>query len=223
MLPSLYAADPDRLRRFELEARASGALTHPNLVTVHDVGTANGRPYLVTELLDGETLRERLARGPMPQLRACDVASALARGLAAAHAKGIMHRDLKPENAMLTSDGRVKILDFGVAKLRTLEAHADRVLSPLSVQTESGVIVGTAGYMAPEQIRGGETDGRADVFALGAIFFELLTGHRAFDRPSRTETLECDVARRPVVDGAQQQTVAVGDSPDSSALSGEGP
>ncbi len=118
VLPSLYAADPDWLRRFELEARASGALTHPNLVTVHDVGTANGRPYLVTELLDGETLRERLGRGPMPRARACVVASALARGLAAVHAKGIVHRDLKPENAIVTREGRVKILDFGVAKLR---------------------------------------------------------------------------------------------------------
>ena len=105
VLPSLYAADPDRLRRFELEARASGSLTHPNLVTVHDVGTANGRPYLVTELLDGETLRERLGRGPMPQARACVVASDLARGLAAAHAKSIVHRDLKPENAISHARG----------------------------------------------------------------------------------------------------------------------
>ena len=198
VLPSLYAADADRLQRFEQEARASGALTHPNLVTVYDVGVDHGRPFLVTELLEGETLRERLERGPMPMIRACDVAANLARGLAAAHAKGIVHRDLKPENVIITRDGQVKIVDFGVAKLRAAEHGSGRAPEAPNVQTEAGVIVGTAGYMAPEQVNGGEADGRADVFALGAILFELLTGRRAFDRPSRAETLEATLRDDPL-------------------------
>jgi Tol biopolymer transport system component len=198
VLPSLYAADADRLRRFEQEARASGALTHPNLVTVYDVGLHEARPYLVTELLDGETLRDRLARGATPPARACDIAAALARGLAAAHAKGIVHRDLKPENVIITRDGRVKIVDFGVAKLRVPDARTGRAPDAQTVHTESGVIIGTPGYMAPEQIRGLEADGRADVFALGAILFELLTGRRAFDRPSRAATLEATLRDDPV-------------------------
>jgi serine/threonine-protein kinase len=198
VLPTSFAADAGRLRRFEQEARASGALTHPNVVTVHDVGTDHGRPYLVTELLDGETLRHRLARGALSVTRACELAAALARGLAAAHAKGVVHRDLKPENVMITRDGRVKILDFGVAKLRGAEGHRVAETAAPTVQTDAGVIVGTAGYMAPEQVRGEESDGRADVFALGAILFELLTGRRAFDRQSRSETLEATLLDDPL-------------------------
>ena len=187
LLPARYAADADRLRRFEQEARACGALTHPNVLTLYDVGTADGRPYLVTELLEGETLRDRLRRGAMSAARACDVAAAIARGLAMAHAKGIIHRDLKPENVMLTRDGRVKILDFGIAKLRASDDAS--ATDEKDRHTDPGMIVGSAGYMAPEQIRGKATDGRADVFALGAILFELLTGRRAFDRESRADTL----------------------------------
>jgi len=198
VLPSRAAADADRLRRFEQEARAAGALTHPNLVTVFDVGVERGRPYLVTELLEGETLRERLGRGRASVARGCDVAAALARGLAAAHAKGIVHRDLKPENVVITRDGRVKIVDFGVAKLRAPDAATGGANDAVGVRTASGVIVGTAGYMAPEQIRGEDVDGRADVFALGAVLFELLTGNRAFDRPSRTETLEATLGDDPL-------------------------
>jgi serine/threonine protein kinase len=200
ILPAQFAADADRLRRFEQEARAPGALTHPNLLTVYDVGTADGRPYLVAELVDGETLRDRISRGAMSPARACDVAAAIARGLAAAHAKGVVHRDLKPENVMITRDGRVKILDFGVAKLTTPDS-AGRP-GPTHVEdlhTDPGVIVGTAGYMAPEQIRGLDTDGRADVFALGAILFELLTGRRAFDGETRAETLEATLHDDPLL------------------------
>jgi hypothetical protein len=188
VLPADYAADAERLRRFEQEAHASGALNHPNVLTLYDVGTADGRPYLVMELLDGETLRDCVGRGAMPAARACEIASAIARGLAAAHARGIVHRDLKPENVMVTRDGRVKILDFGIAKLRVRDPNRDqRAVTPL--RTAADTMLGTAGYMAPEQVRGESTDERADLFALGAILFELLSGHRAFDRESRVETL----------------------------------
>jgi eukaryotic-like serine/threonine-protein kinase len=188
VLPADYAADVERLRRFEQEAQASGALNHPNVLTLYDVDTADGRPYLVMELLDGETLREVIGRGALPAARACEMAAAIARGLAAAHARGIVHRDLKPENVMVTRDGRVKILDFGIAKLRAREPDLDPPLTTPS-GTAADTMLGTAGYMAPEQIRGERTDERADLFALGAILFELVAGRRAFDRESRVETL----------------------------------
>jgi serine/threonine protein kinase len=189
LLPADYAADVERLRRFELEARASGALNHPNVLTLYDVGTSCGRPYLVMELLDGETLRDKVGRGAMSAARACETAAAIAQGLAAAHAKGIIHRDLKPENVMVTRDGRVKILDFGIAKLRAADPDLDQRTATTPLRTAADTMLGTAGYMAPEQIRGQPTDGRADLFAVGAILFELLTGRRAFDRGSRVETL----------------------------------
>jgi serine/threonine-protein kinase len=189
VLPAEYAADRDRLRRFEQEVRASGALNHPNILTLYDVGTLNAQPYLVMELLDGETLRDRIRRGPLPPARAGEIAADIARGLSAAHAKGIIHRDLKPENVMITRDRRVKILDFGIAKLKNEDVTADgrTLTSPLKTAPET--VVGTAGYMAPEQVRGLLVDERADLFALGAILFEMLTGRRAFDRPSRIETM----------------------------------
>ena len=189
VLPADYAADAERLRRFEQEAHASGALNHPNVLTLYDVGTADGRPYLVMELLDGETLRDCVGRGAMPAARACEIAAAIARGLAAAHARGIVHRDLKPENVMVTRDGRVKILDFGIAKLRVRDPNLDQRTVTTPLRTAADTMLGTAGYMAPEQIRGEPTDERADLFALGAMLFELLTGRRAFDRESRVETL----------------------------------
>ena len=189
VLPADFAADAERLRRFEQEAHASGALNHPNVMTLYDVGTADGRPYLVMELLDGETLRDCVGRGAMPAARACEIAAAIARGLAAAHARGIVHRDLKPENVMVTRDGRVKILDFGIAKLRVRDPHLDQRTATTPLRTAADTMLGTAGYMAPEQIRGEPADERADLFALGAMLFELLTGRRAFDRESRVETL----------------------------------
>jgi len=189
VLPADYAADVERLRRFEQEAHASGALSHPNVLTLYDVGTAEGRPYLVMELLDGETLRDCVGRGAMPAARACEIAGAIARGLAAAHARGIVHRDLKPENVMVTRDGRVKILDFGIAKLRVRDPNLDQRTVTTPLRTAADTMLGTAGYMAPEQIRGEPTDERVDLFALGAMLFELLTGRRAFDRESRVETL----------------------------------
>ena len=189
VLPTEYAADAERLRRFEQEARASGALNHPNVLTLYDVGTAADRPYLVMELLDGETLRDRIGRGALTPPRACEVAADVARGLAAAHAKGIVHRDLKPENIMVTRDGRVKILDFGIAKLKAPVPTPDGRTVTTPLRTLAETVMGTAGYMAPEQVRGLPADERADIFALGAILFEMLTGRRAFDRPSQVETL----------------------------------
>ena len=188
VLPPEYAADVERLRRFEQESRATGALNHPNILTLYDVGTANGQPYLVMELLDGETLRDRISRGALSSARACEVAAGVARGLSAAHAKGVVHRDLKPENIMITRDGRVKVLDFGIAKLRATVAP-DGLTSTAAVRTAPQIVLGTAGYMAPEQVSGLPADERADLFALGVILFELLTGRRAFDRDSRVETL----------------------------------
>ena len=192
VLPASLSSDPDRLRRFEQEARATGSLNHPNVLVVHDVGTHEGAPYLVTELLDGESLRERMEAGPLPVRKAAEIAAGIARGLSAAHAKGIVHRDLKPDNVFLTRDGRAKILDFGLAK----------VTGPLGVDTEAqtqagggreetmpGLILGTAGYMAPEQVRGGEADTRSDIFSLGVILYEMLWDRRAFAQGSKVETL----------------------------------
>ncbi len=163
------ASDPDRLRRFEQEARAAGALNHPNILDIHDIGTHEGAPYVVFELLEGESLRERLRAGALPVRQATGCAAQIACGLHAAHEKGIVHRDLKPENLFLTKEGRVKILDFGLAKLARpgplVLGPDDTVTADLS--TESGAVVGTVGYMSPEQIRGQAVDHRSDIFAFG--------------------------------------------------------
>jgi eukaryotic-like serine/threonine-protein kinase len=181
VLPAAFAGDADRLRRFEQEARAAGALNHPNVLAVFDVGEHEGTPYLVAELLEGETLRGRLRGGRLPPRKAFDCAGQIARGLAAAHDKGIIHRDLKPENLFVTGDGRVKILDFGLAKAVSGEGSATE---STCAETEPGAVLGTAGYMAPEQVRGKPSDLRADIFALGAVFYEMLAGRRAFEGDS---------------------------------------
>ncbi len=181
VLPASFAANPERLQRFEQEARAAGQLNHPNVLVLHDVGVEGGTPYLVTELLEGMNLRDALAGGPLPPRRAVEYALQAAQGLAAAHAKGIVHRDLKPENLFVTADGRVKILDFGLAKLTRAEGAAGEETSPVNYAvTEAGEILGTVSYMAPEQVRGRPADHRCDLFALGAILHEMLTGERAF-------------------------------------------
>jgi serine/threonine-protein kinase len=167
--------------RFEQEARAAGALDHPNVVAVHDIGTHDGSPYIISELLDGRTLRDALAAGALPMRSALDYARQLAHGLAAAHAKGVVHRDLKPENVFVTEQNLVKILDFGIAKLGIHKQSSESL-------TETGAVIGTVGYMAPEQLRGREADSRADVFAFGAILYEMLSGRRAFSRASRIDT-----------------------------------
>ena len=184
-----FARDPERLKRFEQEARAAGALNHPNVCTIFDVGTHDGAPFVVMELLEGESLRAKQRAGSIPLRKAIEYAAQVAHGLAAAHEKGIVHRDLKPENLFVTKDGRVKVLDFGLAKLTRPEVPASARDSTISVAaTESGTIMGTAGYMAPEQLRGQAADARSDLFALGAIVHEMVGGKRAFKGESFVET-----------------------------------
>ena len=181
VLPSYFCRDLGRLRRFEQEARAAGALNHPNILTVYDVGTHEGAPYLVTELLEGSTLREQLRASPLPSRKGTECAIQIAQGLAAAHDKGIVHRDLKPENIFVCRDGRTKILDFGLAKLTAPEAE-DATVTGLELKDETGVgvVLGTAGYMSPEQVRGEKADDRSDIFSFGVVLYEMLSGQRAF-------------------------------------------
>jgi hypothetical protein len=182
ILPASFATDQDRLRRFEQEARSASQVNHPNILAIYDIGTGNGAPYIVTELLEGLSLRETVQEGPTPARRAIEIASEIAEGLAAAHAKGIVHRDMKPENVFILTDGRAKILDFGLAKLLPRsEMPVEGKTGPLQHSlTMTGTIMGTASYMAPEQIREQPTDHRTDIFSLGCILYELLTGRRAF-------------------------------------------
>jgi serine/threonine protein kinase/tetratricopeptide (TPR) repeat protein len=191
VLPAEFAADPDWLRRFEQEARAVAALNHPNILNIHDVGTHEGAPYLVMELLDGETLSHWVTAGPLPLGKAIGVAVQIVKGLAAAHEKGIIHRDLKPANVFVTSDGQVKILDFGIAKLaapRSAEELAET--ATVAEATEAGTAVGTVGYMSPEQARGEELDARTDLFSFGVVLYEMATGQQAF--PGTTSALIFD-------------------------------
>ena len=198
VLPSFFSQDPDRLRRFEQEAQAAAALNHPNILVVYRFGTFDNAPYLVSELLEGGTLRQQLARGPLPVRKAIDCGVQIACGLAAAHEKGIVHRDLKPENIFITKDGRVKILDFGLAKLTQAEASTpDGATITLEEQTHPGQILGTVGYMSPEQVRGAAADHRADIFAFGAILYEMLTGQRAFRKPTSAETMTAILNEEP--------------------------
>ena len=187
ILPESFAREPDRLRRFEQEARAVAALNHPNILAVFDVGQQEGSPFLVSELLEGESLRAALEGGALPQRKTIEYGVQIAYGLAAAHEKGIVHRDLKPENIFVTKDGRIKILDFGLAKLAQQAGADDVTLS--SPHTAAGVVMGTASYMAPEQVRGEAVDPRTDIFAFGAVLYEMLSGVRAFRRDTTAETM----------------------------------
>ena len=191
VLPASNSADADSLRRFEQEARAASQLNHPNIVVIHDFGTHEGAPYVVQELLQGETLRECLKSGPLGTRKTTEYALQIARGLATAHDKGIVHRDLKPENIFITTDGRVKILDFGLAKLIASEPEPVTLSGTrtATVATRPGTVMGTVGYMSPEQVRAQATDARTDIFSLGAILFEMLTGRRAFQRDTSAETM----------------------------------
>ena len=186
VLPATLSADPGRLQRFEQEARSASALNHPNILVVYDVGTHDGAPYLVTELLEGQTLRERLHDGALPPRKSLEYAVQVGQGLAAAHEKGIIHRDLKPDNIFLCRDGRCKILDFGLAKLIAPEPQDATITGLKSPYTEEGVVMGTAGYMSPEQVRGQKADPRSDIFAFGV--YEMLSGRRAFAGPTAADT-----------------------------------
>jgi serine/threonine protein kinase/Tol biopolymer transport system component len=187
VLPEALAHDRDRLRRFEHEARAIAALNHPNILALHDIGLQEGTPYVVSELLEGSTLREQLANGSLSTRKAIEYAGQIARGLSAAHAEGVVHRDLKPENIFITRDGRLKILDFGLAK--SLSESGVLGNSTISNETEPGVVLGTAGYMSPEQVRGESVNHLSDIFSFGVVLYEMLSGRRAFKRNTNVETM----------------------------------
>jgi Tol biopolymer transport system component len=197
VLPEALAKDADRLRRFEQEARTIAALSHPNILGIHDIGTHEGAPFLVSELLEGQTLREKLETGPLPVRRAIEHALGIATGLAASHDKGIVHRDLKPENVFVTRDGRVKVLDFGLAKLASPEQIQETGVTLTSPATLPGMVMGTVGYMSPEQVRGDPIDARSDIFSFGAVLYEMLTGKRAFKRDTSAETMTAILREEP--------------------------
>jgi Tol biopolymer transport system component len=197
ILPASFSTDPERLQRFAQESRAAAALNHPNILSIFDIGDAQGAPYVVSELLEGETLRDRLRNGPLTSRKAIDYAQQIASGLAAAHEKGIVHRDLKPENLFITNDGRAKILDFGLAKVTRPEADSSGDAPTMQVGTEAGTVMGTAGYMAPEQVRGKPADPRSDIFAFGAILYEMLSGKRAFHGDSAVDTMSAILKEEP--------------------------
>jgi serine/threonine protein kinase/Tol biopolymer transport system component len=189
VLHDLSSSEPDRLRRFEQEARAAAALNHPNILAVYQMGTFDGDPYLVSELLEGETLRERLNKGPLPLRKVIDYGVQIARGLAAAHEKGIVHRDLKPENLFVSRDGQVKILDFGLARMAPTKESPGALNGSDTDATQAGIVMGTAGYMSPEQVRGRVADHRSDLFAFSVVLYEMLTGRRAFQKQTAVETM----------------------------------
>jgi serine/threonine protein kinase len=211
VLPASFSADADRLRRFEQEARAAGVLNHPNITAVHDIGTHEDAPYVVQELLEGETLRSVLLGGRLPQRKTIDYSLQIVHGLAAAHEKGIVHRDLKPENIFVTNDGRVKILDFGLAKLTHTEERGQVTNLPTATAgTEPGVVLGTLGYMSPEQVRGKPADARSDIFSFGAILYEMLSGKRAFHGDSAADTMSAILKEDPPDLSVTNQTIPPG-------------
>src|SRR5262245_18956438 len=188
VLPELLAKNPELLARFDREAKSVAGLNHPNILALHDFAREGDVAYAVMELLEGESLRTRLEQGPLPPRKAIELAIQLARGLAAAHEKGVIHRDLKPDNLWLTSDGRVKILDFGLAKTTGPGGDASLLQTQSSLGTSPGTVMGTVGYMTPEQVRAEIVDARTDIFSFGAVLYEMLTGAKAFAKTSASET-----------------------------------
>src|SRR5262249_30673058 len=198
ILPLQFSSDPERLSRFEKEARSASALNHPNIVTIHEIGQIDKMPYIAMELVDGKTLREIIKAGPLRIPRVLDIGTKIAEGLAKAHSAGIVHRDLKPENIMVTKDGFVKILDFGVAKLvQNDDAGLGQTELPTKTATEPGMVVGTVHYMSPEQARGEKVDFRSDQFSLGSILYEMVAGKLAFQRGSAVATLAAIIHEEP--------------------------
>ncbi len=211
VLPASFSADADRLRRFEQEAKAAGLLNHPNITAVYDIGSHDGAPYVVQELLEGETLRAVVSGGKLPPRRAIDYSLQIVHGLGAAHEKGIVHRDLKPENIFVTNDGRVKILDFGLAKLTHAEDRGQGSNLPTATAgTEPGVVMGTLAYMSPEQVRGKPADARSDIFSFGAILYEMLAGRRAFHGDSAADTMSAILREDPPDLSATNQNLPPG-------------
>lgn len=198
LLPAPFTADAERVRRFEREARAASALNHPNILTIHEIGQADGAHFIATEFVEGQTLRQRLQQSSIALSEALDIAAQIASALAAAHAAGIVHRDIKPENVMLRPDGYVKVLDFGLARITQREAAKDGSLAPTqSIQTDPGLIMGTVGYMSPEQVRGEELDARTDVFSLGVVLYEMLAGSRPFKGATTADAIAALLEREP--------------------------
>jgi Tol biopolymer transport system component len=211
VLPEAFAADAERLARFQREAQVLAGLSHPNILSIFDFGSQEGTSYAVTELLEGETLRQKLVSGPMPVSKVVGWAQEIAKGLAAAHAKGIIHRDLKPENVFVTKDGHVEILDFGLALQLALPVDAADTNSPtMGLPTAPGAILGTIAYMSPEQARGLPADHRSDIFAFGSLLYELLCGRRAFSGPSAVETMHAIVKDEPAALPASVRQAAGG-------------
>ena len=189
VLPAELSNNPDRLRRLEMEARSAGQINHPNIVAVYDVATVNGVSCIISELLDGQTLGQTLARGKLGIARVIRYAIQIAEGLAAAHRRGIVHRDLKPDNIFITIDDHAKILDFGLAKsVEPVETAADTDAETAVHLTEPGVVLGTVGYMSPEQVMAKRVDQRSDIFSFGVVLFEMMSGRRPFQRNSAAET-----------------------------------
>ncbi|HEX7251887.1 MAG TPA: serine/threonine-protein kinase, partial [Thermoanaerobaculia bacterium] len=199
VLPAQTSGDPDRRQRFEQEARAASALNHPNILTIYDIDSADGALYIAMEFVEGRTVRDLVAsEEPLPTRKLLDVAVQTSEGLAKAHSAGIVHRDLKPENLMVSKDGYVKILDFGLAKLTEPESEGASALPTAIAQpTQPGTVMGTAGYMSPEQASGQPVDFRSDQFALGSILYEMATGKRAFQRRTGAETLVAIIREEP--------------------------
>jgi serine/threonine protein kinase len=198
VLPEEVVEKPDRLARFEREAKAVAKLNHPNILDVYELGEHEDRPFMATELLEGETLRERLSGASLGWRKATEIGAAVADGLGAAHEAGICHRDLKPSNVFLTADGRVKVLDFGLARSREAEVDNDVTHAPtITRQTDPGTVLGTVGYMSPEQVRAEAVDQRSDIFSLGCVLYEMVSGQRAFTGDSAVETMNAILKEEP--------------------------